>query len=255
VTADGFPSATARRVAAHRRGFDRPLTPYGEPEADDRLAADVVGSEPVDLNGSMNRYLRGRTSFFDRAVIDSLERGVTQVVCIGAGYDGRSLRYAKAGVSWWEIDHPGTQADKMARLEKIGADTAHITFVGWDLRWDGLGPALTGRGLNRDSPSLLLCEGVAVYLEDAVLESLLRELRTLATAGTQLAMSAATSASSEDGVARRRSFQHAVAAMGEPVRNSLTGEQMAQLLSRTGWRLQTGSDRARQAGLLSAEPA
>jgi methyltransferase (TIGR00027 family) len=235
-------------------GFDRPAAPFGDPEADDRLAADVAGSEPVKLNESMNRYLRGRTAFFDRVVIDSLARGVTQVVCIGAGYDGRSLRYAKAAVRWWEVDHPDTQADKMARLEKLRVYTAHITFVGWDLRWGGLGPALTGRGLNPGSPSLLLCEGVAVYLDDAVLVSLLHELRTLATAGTQLALSTATTASSEDRVARRRRFQRAVAAMGEPVRNSLTAEQMAQLLEATGWRLQAASDRARQAGLLSAEP-
>jgi methyltransferase (TIGR00027 family) len=236
-------------------GFDRPATPYGDPTADDRLAADVARSAPVNLNESMNRYLRGRTAFFDRVVIDSLDRGVSQVACIGAGYDGRSLRYAKPRVRWWEVDHPGTQADKMARLEKLRVDTAHITFVGWDLRWDGLGPALTSRGLNSDSPSLFLCEGVAVYLEGPVLELLLRELRTLATTGTQLAMSTATTVSSADRVARRRRFQRAVAAMGEPVRNSLTGEQMAELLGHAGWRLQAGSDRARHAGLLSAEPA
>jgi methyltransferase (TIGR00027 family) len=254
MTAEAFPSATARRVAAHRLGFDRPATPYGEPTADDRLAADVAGSVTVDLNGSMNRYLRGRTAFFDRAVIDSLGRGVTQVVCVGAGYDGRSLRYAKPGVRWWEVDHPATQADKMARLEKLGVDTAHVTFVGLDLRNGGLGPALASRGLSPDAPSLFLCEGVAVYLEAAVLESLLRELRTVATDGTRIAMSAATTASSVDHAVRRRKFQRAVAAMGEPVRNSLTGAQMTQLLGDTGWRLQPGSVRARRAGLLSAEP-
>ncbi len=137
MTAEGFPSTTARRVAAHRLGFDRPATPYGEPAADDRMAADVAGSAAVDLNESMNR----------------------------------------------------------------------------------------------------------------------RELRALAALSTQLAMSAATTASSRDRVARRRRFQRAVAAVGEPVRNSLTGEQMTRLLGATGWRVRPGSDRARQGGLLSAEPA
>jgi methyltransferase (TIGR00027 family) len=254
VKAEGSPSATARRVAAHRLGFDRPATAYGAPAADDRLAADVAGSAPVNLNDTMNRYLRGRTAFFDRAVIDSLDGGVTQVVCIGAGYDGRSLRYAKPGVRWWEVDHPDTQADKLSRLESLGVDTDHITFVGFDLRRGGLGSALTTRELDSDCPSLFLCEGVAVYLDGAVLESLLNELRTVAAAGSRLAMSAATTASSDGHADRRRRFQRAVEAMGEPVRNSLTGEQMTQLLGDTGWRVLPGSDRARQAGLLLAEP-
>jgi methyltransferase (TIGR00027 family) len=241
-------------VAAHRLAFERPATPYGDAAADDQLAADIAGAAPVDLNDSMNRYLQARTAFFDRVVIESLDRGVAQVVCIGAGYDGRSLRYAKPGARWWEVDHPATQADKLARLDKLRIDTAHIVFVGFDLRWHGLGSALTSRGLDPDSPSLFVCEGVAVYLDHAVLEYLLRGLRTLAVAHSLLAMSAATTASSDNHAARRRRFQRAVAALGEPVRNSLTSERMAQLLDETGWRLQPGSGRARQAGLLLAEP-
>jgi methyltransferase (TIGR00027 family) len=255
MTSEGFPSGTARRVAAHRLGFDRPSTPYGDPAADNRLAADVAGPAPVDLSGSMNRYLRARTAFFDRVVIDWLDRGMAQVVCIGAGYDGRSLRYAKPGVTWWEVDHPATQADKVTRLDKLGIDAPHIAFVGLDLRWDALGSALVSRGVDPGSPSLFLCEGVAVYLEAAVLETLLRELRTLAMASSRLAISAATTASSEGHAARRGRFQRAVATMGEPVRNSLTGGQMTQLLSDTGWQVQPASDRALPVGLLLAGPA
>ena len=118
----------------------------------------------------------------------------------------------------------------------------------------GLAEALIEAGYQPDGTGLFCCEGVAVYLEDAVLESVLGELRTLAPAGSQLAVSAATSPSSVYHIARRRRFQRAVAAMGEPVRTSLTGEQMAQLLGHTGWRLKPVSDLAHQAGLLLAEP-
>jgi len=254
MTAPGFPSATAQRVAAHRLGFERPPTPYGAAAADDLLARDVAGSAAVDLSDSMNRYLRGRTAFFDDTVIKALDRGVTQVVCIGAGYDGRSLRYAKPGVRWWEVDHPDTQADKLTRMQRLRIETPRITFVGFDLRSSGLAMTLTGHGLVPESPSLFLCEGVAVYLDAAVLESLLSELRLVAHAGTRLALSAATASSSADHAARRRRFQTAVASLGEPVRNSLTAEQVTELLARAGWHTKVQSERAQRAGFLTAEP-
>jgi methyltransferase (TIGR00027 family) len=255
MTAAGFPSVTAQRVAAHRLGFERQATPYGAAAADELLATDVVGPVRVDTSTSMNRYLRGRTAFFDRTVINALDRGVTQVVCVGAGYDGRSLRYAKPGVHWWEVDHPDTQADKLARLERLRIDTAHITFVGFDLRSAGLAVALTGHGLAPDSPSLLLCEGVAVYLDAAVVESVVRELRLVAHAGTRFALSSATSSTSDDHAARRTRFQSGVAALGEPARNSLTADEMTELLARNGWDTTYESERAQRAGFLTAEPA
>ena len=39
---DGGPSVTARQVAAHRLGFARVATDYGDPAADEALAADVA---------------------------------------------------------------------------------------------------------------------------------------------------------------------------------------------------------------------
>jgi methyltransferase (TIGR00027 family) len=254
VTALGFPSVTAQRVAAHRLGFERPATPYGAAAADDLLTRDVAGSAGLNPSDSMNRYLRGRTAFFDRTVIRALDRGVTQVVCIGAGYDGRSLRYAKPGVGWWEVDHPDTQADKLARLERLQIETPGITFVGFDLRSSGLAMALTNDGLAFQSPSLFLCEGVAVYLDAPVVESFVSELRSIAHADTRLAISSATASSSPDHAARRRRFRIAVARLGEPVRNSLTTGQMTELLARTGWRTTVESERAQRAGFLTAEP-
>src|SRR6516164_9686382 len=129
----GAVSVTARRVAAYRLAFERLETDYGQPTADEALARDVADGESPDLGGAMARHLRGRTAFFDRVVVNAMEREVTQVVSVGAGYDGRALRYAKAGVRWWEVDHPDTQADKRARLERLAISTPHVSFVPFDL--------------------------------------------------------------------------------------------------------------------------
>src|SRR5262249_58565078 len=73
---------------------------------------------------------------------------------------------------------------------RLGIDAAGVAFVGFDLREQGLARALVAAGVEPDAPAQLLCEGVAVYLEPAVLETMLTELRALATPGTRLAMSA-----------------------------------------------------------------
>ena len=205
----------------------------------------------------MVNYLAARTSFFDRVVVRALDGGMPQVVSAGAGYDGRALRYAKPGVRWFEIDHPATQRDKRARLDRLGIETGHITFVPVDFTTDDLGTAMSSTTHDPDAPTLITCEGVAVYLEQPVLETLLRRLRSIASARSRLAISVSIS-SDDPGLAERRvMFQDAVAAVGEPARTVLTADDADALLGASGWQLidATGQERARRAGLLIATPA
>ena len=176
----GQASVTAQRVAAHRLTFEREPAAFGDPAADEQLARDVAGGVVVDAGGMMVPYLRARTAFFDRVVVRSLEAGVGQVVVAAAGYDGRALRYAKPDVRWFEVDHPDTQRDKQARLERLGIKTDHVRFVAADFTVDDVAAGLRNAGHDAARLSVFLCEGVAVYLDLAVLESLLRGLRTQA---------------------------------------------------------------------------
>lgn len=255
------PSITAKRVAAYRLGLDRLPTPYGDPDADEALARDVAAEDPGDSE-SMARYLRGRTTFFDRIVVNAPDRGVNQIVVIGAGYDGRSLRYARPGGRWWEVDRPETQADKRARLARLGIDTGGIEYVAHDLNQPGLSGALVAAGYQPDAPGLFLCEGVAVYLEPDVLRALLVEVRALATVGSRIALSLGTTAGAADGAdgadgehaAKRERFQAAVAAVGEPALNSLNVDDAEPLLAATRWRFVKVADRVQRAGFVMATP-
>jgi methyltransferase (TIGR00027 family) len=258
---DGGPSVTARWVAAHRLGFARVATDYGDPAADEALAADVAAGRAAPAN-RMHDYLAARTSFFDRTVVSALDRGVRQVVVGAAGYDGRAFRYAKPGVRWFEVDHPATQRDKLERLERLGIDASHVRFVEADFTRDPVAGRLRAAGLDPDGPSLFLLEGVAVYLEPAVLEDVLRQFRQVAAPGSSLAIS--VSLSRPRGDAARARFQATVAALGEPARSTFEAAEAEALLAGTGWPLaaengagqQTaaGSDRLRTAGLLVASP-
>lgn len=251
---DGTPSLTARRVAAYRLGFDRLEVPYGDPGGDDALARSVAGPDAGDDSEAMARYLRGRTAFFDRVVTGAIARQVTQAVSVGAGYDGRSIRYAKPGVRWWEVDHPDTQADKRERLERLGIDAAHVGFVAHDLRRPGLAKALVAAGYQPDAASIVICEGVAVYLDLAVLEAVLAELRSLATVGTRLAISLSAPISSPERASSRERFETAVAAMGESAKNCLSATEAEGLLTATRWQAVEISERASNAGFVLTAP-
>jgi methyltransferase (TIGR00027 family) len=264
---DGGPSVTARRVAAHRLGFARVATDYGDPAADEAMAADVAAGRAAPAN-RMHDYLAARTSFFDRTVVSALDRGVRQVVVGGAGYDGRAFRYAKPGVRWFEVDHPATQRDKLERLERLGIDASRVRFVEADFTRDPVADRLRAAGLDPEAPGLFLLEGVAVYLEPAVLEDVLGQFRRVAAPGSRLAIS--VSLSRPPGDAGRARFQATVAALGEPARSTFEAGQAEALLARTGWQLVADSgdderaegqqtiarrERLRSAGLLLASPA
>ena len=257
----GQASVTAQLVAAHRLGFERLAAPFGDPEADQALQLDVGGERTVDRGTRMARYLQGRTAFFDRVVLAAIEGGTPQVVVAAAGYDARSLRYAAPGVRWFEVDHPDTQADKLARLARLGLDASAVSFVPADFAVDPIAERLAAAGHRAGERSLFLAEGIAVYLDRPVLARLVTELRATAAPGSRLAISLATLSVAAGSVAAetRRRFRTSVAAYGEPAAETLSVADAMALFADAGWHLVPSSapggasDRAQSAGLLVLE--
>jgi methyltransferase (TIGR00027 family) len=252
---EGTASHTARSVAARRLEYERAAAPYGDPAADDALTGDVAdGLTP--RHNRMHEYIRARTAFFDRAVVNALDRGITQVVTGGAGYDGRAFRYAKPGVRWFEVDHPATQADKRERITRLGLPSPQVSFIPADFTSDPVAAPLLAAGLDPARLGLFLFEGVAVYLEQPVIERVLTEFREVTPVGSLLAISVSVGGVTSETRAR---FQARVAEIGEPARTVLTFDQAGALLSAAGWAVQEPGPRQRSAGLLlagaSAAPA
>src|SRR5256714_3111719 len=194
----------------------------------------------------MDLYLRARTAFFDRVVLAALERGVTQVVVVAAGYDGRAQRYAKPGVTWFEVDHPATQADKRARLARLGIEAPHVAFVAADLVEPGLADALAEHGHDAATPSLMLAEGLIVYLDEEVVAAMARELRAAAAPGSPLAVSASPIVDEE----RRQRFAASVEAIGEPARSHTSATETQRLLEAAGRPATDLPERAHEAGFV-----
>ena len=228
---DGAASETARRVAAQRLSFPRVEAAYGDPAADDRLTRDVAAgtSRRATL---LTRHLEARTRFFDRVVVGAIDRGVAQVVIAAAGYDGRAWRYAKPGVRFFELDHPSTQRDKVARVERLGLTTDQVAFVAADFASTDVAAELRAAGLDPTKPAVFTLEGVAIYLDRDVLAGVLAALAAVAAPSSRLAISLSINGR---GLSSSVAFRHAVARMGEPVKTVLEPDEVDDFLGRAGW--------------------
>ena len=225
-------STTGQTVAVWRAGFPRPTTPEGDPGAQAALCAGMAPPRPLRLRA----HLEARTRFFDTQVLSAIEQGVRQVVILGAGYDDRPLRFRAPGVRFFEIDHPVTQADKRRRLEGMGADCRRVSLVPADFRVDAVDSVLERSGHLAALPSLVLAEGLLVYLDEEAIVGLLGGIRVRTPPGSTLAASLAVHPDGVDSgwvVARANAARHGDGR--EPWRTILPAEAHLHLLARSGW--------------------
>jgi methyltransferase (TIGR00027 family) len=230
-----------------RAGFARPHSAAGDPDAQRKLCG---GMRSVVLPHTMRASLEARTSFFDGQVATAIAAGITQVVVLGAGYDDRALRFRTPGMTFFEVDHPNTQADKRARLDAIGLPQGETrpsepVLVAADFRHDDLVSGLAGAGHDRSLPTLFVCEGLLVYLDKAATIKLLGAAREVAAPGSVLAASLSIHADGLDSavVLARANARRRTAAF-EPWLTILPVSAQATLLARAGWRVATSADAA-----------
>jgi methyltransferase (TIGR00027 family) len=184
---------TARWIAAQRASLaiERPSVQAGNADAERRLYEGF--SWAFVLRGLRQTGMAARTRFFDDAIVAAITRGVDQIIIVGAGYDGRALRFGGGGVSWIEVDHPATQADKRRRLASLEVSLDHLELVAVDLITDDLDVALSDAGHAVGRPTLFICEGLFAYLPQETGRALCRSLRQRSHPDSVLAANCSTS--------------------------------------------------------------
>jgi len=136
----------------------------------ERAARDGNRGMAVNAARTMANLIALRTTAIDAAVRDAIAGGATQLVILGAGYDGRAWRLNElAGVKVFEVDHPATQGDKRKHLAELPPATGNVSLVSIDFERESLGTVLERAGHNRSLPTCWIWEGVVMYLtRDAV---------------------------------------------------------------------------------------
>jgi methyltransferase (TIGR00027 family) len=170
-----------------------------------------------------------RTAAIDSAVRDAIAGGATQLVILGAGYDGRAWRMRElAGVKVFEVDHPATQTEKRARVAELPAANGIVSFVSIDFERESLTAGLDRAGHNPSAPTCWIWEGVVMYLTRDAMRATLADVGGRSASGSTLIVNYHT--------AHRRFFARLVFRLiGEPQISAWTREEMAADLLSAGF--------------------
>lgn len=169
-------SQTALMVCAYRARESRAERPlFVDPWAE-RLAGDAGEELARRMDARfppMGLWLALRVAYLDRLVSLAVDRlDVRQVVILGAGYDTRAARLPRAGVTYFEVDHPATQAAKRERLAALdGYPVVAARYVACDFEHQDPIDRLAATGFATDDVALVIWEGVVPYLTEAAVRA------------------------------------------------------------------------------------
>jgi methyltransferase (TIGR00027 family) len=150
----------------------------------DPLALRILGEDPDAIaqaarehpkRRELRIFVAARQRFAEETLAGSFERGVRQLVVLGAGLDTFAYRNPHAELSVFEVDHPATQAWKRERLAQ--ADIAippSLRFAPVDFERQTLAQGLSAAGFDASVPTFFTWLGVVVYLSDEATWSTLR---------------------------------------------------------------------------------
>lgn len=116
-----------------------------------------------------------RKRLIESAVTETISRGASQVVVLGAGFDTLALRLHRAhpSVTFIEIDHPATQRCKRETVEQDKAGSRNLVFQPADLTRQTLDEVLANvPAYRRGANSVFVIEGVLMYLTQAEVSAL-----------------------------------------------------------------------------------
>ena len=137
---------------------------------DERDVLQFANQHPLASIGRL--FTAARSRIAEDALSRAVERGVRQIVILGAGLDTFALRnpHGAFEIRIYEVDHPATQAGKLERLAE-----AQIALPPWlilvpvDFERDNVGEKLVAAGFQQNAPAFFTWLGVVPYLTEGAI--------------------------------------------------------------------------------------
>jgi len=167
------PSRTALMIARQRAAHQ--LLDHGS-ILNDPFALKILREDEKDVLQFANKhplasigrlFTAARSRIAEDALSKAVERGVRQIVILGAGLDTFALRnpHGARNIRIYEVDHPATQAWKRQRLAEAQiALPPWLTHVPVDFERDDVGEKLVDAGFQKNSLAFFTWLGVVPYL-------------------------------------------------------------------------------------------
>lgn len=182
-------------------------------------------------------HYRARKAVIRGWVEEEIGSGLEQVLILGAGADPLGHVLARRGLVVHEIDHPETSARKRIALGE-GANR-RLSLLAADLSSVRLADLLNDARIDRRRWTLVIAEGLAMYLEPDILRRHLADLEKHFTARHVLV--ATVLAQGDDGRVlprwRSRWLSRWLRHGGEPFRWSIRADTLRAEVSARGWQV------------------
>ncbi|HEY8428384.1 MAG TPA: SAM-dependent methyltransferase [Sandaracinaceae bacterium] len=171
----------------------------------------------------------------------AIRAGATQLLVVGAGFDPLAAMTARArpDVLCVEIDAPATAERKRAGVDGAGLASANHCVVAADLSRRALADALGETPWRSDARSIVVAEGVLMYLERSEVEAFLAAVRAACGEESRLAFS--TMDADERGRATmpvlNAAVRFALRLAGEPLRWGIRPPEVEAFLAARAYRV------------------
>lgn len=183
--------------------------------------------------------IRARVRYFDDFIKSSISDGLQQLVILGAGYDTRAYRIeGLSKIKVFEVDHPGTQVEKIGKIEKIfGNLPEHVIYVPVDFESEDLGSKLLEKGYSKSQKTLFVMEGLVMYIPPKAVDGTLLFISKNSGGGSAIIFDY-YSQSTVDGTSKSesaRNIKEFVADQGEPLQFGIEEEMVERFLAERGF--------------------
>lgn len=200
------------------------------------FAAQAAMRAAAFVSRDWSRHVALRTRAIDDALTAELRAGARQVILLGAGLDARAFRLdALADAIVFEVDHPATQAHKRERVAHLRPRAREVRFVPMDFERDDLTEELARAGHERGAPTVLVWEGVTMYLAPEAIDATLLAIATMTNPGSCLLATYYDVTSHPGDLA----LGMLVRLAGEPFKTRMAPEQVRERLARAGFSVES----------------
>ena len=232
--------ATAYLRAAHQI-LDSPLV------LDDPIALPLLGvGAETQIRSAKDKYMSPgakalrahvvlRSRYAEDQLRNSIRRGITQYVILGAGFDTFALRQPAWADSLTiiEIDHPNTQELKQAKIHEAGISVpGNLKFLPVDFERESIDEVLNRAEVDHKNPAFFSWLGVTMYLTRATIAATLRYMSASPT-GSEVVLTFLQNAELESPYAQTLAAR--AAEIGEPFVSYFTPDSIKNELLTCGF--------------------
>lgn len=217
-----------------------------DPVAPRLLGPDAESAIRTGMEPFQNRAARGlrshvvlRSRHAEEQLQVAVQRGARQYAVLGAGYDTFALRqppWAQA-LRIFEVDHPGSQADKRRRIAEAGLQApANLVFAAVDFEHESLLDGLRRHGVDTAQPTFFSWLGVTMYLSKDAVAATLRATAAFAPGSGIVLTYAAPRGHDAGSDAAQAELAQRAARVGEPWQSWYEPQEIESALREAGYR-------------------